>query len=50
MLPRLNAWDHNLANTYQKLNKGAHDGHRGPLRDLVSQTRKLTDAIGSRLT
>ena len=50
VLRQLNSWDHSAADTYQAVNKGAHDAYRGSLRTLVSQTRKLTDAIHSRLT
>ena len=49
VLPRLNAWDRSAANTYQAVNKGAHGGHRGALRSLITQTRKLTETIRSRL-
>ena len=49
MLRRLNAWDRSAADTYQALNKGAHDGYHGDLRTLVSQTRRLTDTIRSKL-
>ena len=45
----LNAWDPNAARTYQALNKGVHDGHQGPLRSLIAQTRRLTDTVGDRL-
>ena len=37
------AWRRSAADTYQALNKGAHAGHRGSLRSLVSQTRPLTE-------
>ena len=50
VLRQLNSWDHSAADTYQAVNKGAHDAYRGSLRTLVSQTRMLTDAIHSRLT
>jgi recombinational DNA repair ATPase RecF len=49
VLRRLNTWDRSAADAYQAVNKGAHDAHRGSLRSLVGQTRRLTDAIHSRL-
>lgn len=49
VLPQLNAWDRSAADTYRAVNKGAHDGHRGTLRSLVTQTRRLTGTIRSRL-
>jgi len=49
VLRRLNTWDRSAADAYQAVNKGAHDGHRGSLRSLVTQTRKLTNTIYSRL-
>jgi DNA repair exonuclease SbcCD ATPase subunit len=49
VLRRLNAWHRSAADTYQALNKGAHDGHRGSLRSLVSQARQLTETIGGKL-
>jgi recombinational DNA repair ATPase RecF len=45
----LKTWDNESAGTYQALNKGVHTGHRGPLRDLIGQTRRLTETIGARL-
>ncbi len=50
VLRRLNAWHSSVADTYQAVNKGAHIGHRGPLRPLVTQTRQLTNAIRDRLS
>jgi hypothetical protein len=50
VLRRLNTWDRGAADTYQALNHGAHDAHRGSLRELIAQTRRLTDAIRSRLS
>jgi recombinational DNA repair ATPase RecF len=50
VLRRLNSWDRSAADTYQAINKGAHDVYRGSLQALVTDTRKLTDAIRSRLT
>jgi hypothetical protein len=49
VLPRLNAWGRSAADTYQAVNKGAHDAHVGSLRQLVSDTRRLTDLIQSKL-
>jgi recombinational DNA repair ATPase RecF len=49
VLPRLNAWRRSAADTYQTLNKGAHDGHPGSLRTLVTQTRELTETISGKL-
>ena len=49
VLPRLHAWRRSAADTYQGLNKGAHAGHRGSLRSLVSQTRQLTEMISGKL-
>jgi len=49
VLPRLNAWRRSAADTYQVLNKGAHDAHSGSLRALVSDTRALTDLITQKL-
>ena len=50
VLPHLNAWGHSAADTYRALNKGAHDGYRGDLRSLISQTRRLTETIRARLS
>jgi hypothetical protein len=49
VLPRLNAWHRSAADTYQALNKGTHQGHRGSLRSLVSQARQLTETISRKL-
>jgi recombinational DNA repair ATPase RecF len=49
VLRRLNSWGRSAADTYQAVNKGAHHVYRGSLRDLVTDSRKLTDAIRSRL-
>ena len=49
VLPRLNSWRPAAANTYRALNKGAHQGHSGPLRALVADTRALTDLIREKL-
>ena len=50
VLRRLNAWHRSDADTYQAVNKGVHDGYRGPLQSLVTQTRQLTSAIRDRLS
>jgi len=49
VLRRLNSWRPAAANTYQALNRGAHDGHHGSLRTLVGQARVLTETIRERL-
>lgn len=49
VLSRLNAWQRSAADTYQALNKGTHQGHRGSLRSLVSQARQLTEIISRKL-
>jgi hypothetical protein len=49
VLPRLDAWYRNAADTYKALNKGAHTGHRGSLRSLVSDARQLTETIRGKL-
>jgi recombinational DNA repair ATPase RecF len=49
VLSGLNAWDRSAADTYQALNKGTHQGHRGSLRSLVSQARQLTETISRKL-
>lgn len=49
VLRRLNAWHPRIADTYQAVNRGAHNGHNGPLPPLVTQTRELTSAIRTRL-
>jgi hypothetical protein len=45
----LRAWDSEAAYTYQALNKGVHEGHHGPLRSLIGQTRRLAETIEARL-
>jgi recombinational DNA repair ATPase RecF len=45
----LRTWDRESAAAYQAVTRGAHTGHRGPLSDLIGQTRRLTDTIGARL-
>jgi hypothetical protein len=49
VLSGLNAWDRSAADTYQALNKGTHQGHRGSLRSLVSQARQLTETISRKV-
>jgi DNA repair exonuclease SbcCD ATPase subunit len=49
VLPRLNAWYRNAADTYKAVNKGAHTGHPGSLRSLVSDTRQLTETVSRKL-
>jgi hypothetical protein len=49
VIPRLDKWDHSAADTYKALNKGAHAGHTGSLRSLISQTRELTETISVKL-
>lgn len=49
VLARLNAWGRGAADTYKALNKGAHTGHRGSLRLLVTQARRLTETIDGKL-
>jgi energy-coupling factor transporter ATP-binding protein EcfA2 len=49
VLPKLRAWGHQFAGTYQALNKGAHEAHLGDLRQLAGDARRLTEKIGSSL-
>jgi recombinational DNA repair ATPase RecF len=49
VLPRLDSWDHSAANTYRAVNRGAHNPHRGALRGLITQTRKLIETIRGKL-
>jgi hypothetical protein len=49
VLPRLNAWARSAADTYQALNKGAHAGHRGSLRSLITDAGQLTETISGKL-
>lgn len=49
VLRRLNAWHPSVADTYQAVNKGAHNGYHGQLSSLVTQTRQLIGALRSRL-
>jgi hypothetical protein len=49
VLPRLNSWRPAAADTYKTLNKGAHAEHRGSLRTLVNDARRLADLIGEKL-
>ncbi len=49
VLPRLDSWRRAAADTYRTLNKGAHDPHRGSLRSLVNDARRLTDLILEKL-
>lgn len=49
VLPRLKAWARSAADTYQALNKGAHAGHRGSLRSLITDARQLTETISGKL-
>jgi hypothetical protein len=49
VLPRLDSWDHSAANTYKAVNRGAHDPHRGALRGLISQTRRLIETLRGRM-
>lgn len=49
VLRRLNAWHCSAADTYQAVNKGAHNGYPGPLHPLVARTRELTSTIRARL-
>ncbi len=48
VLPRLDRWRRSAADTYQTLNKGAHDGHQGSLRALINDTRALTGLISQK--
>ncbi len=51
VLPHLNSiWGRSAADTYQAVNKGAHESRRGDLRSLITQTRRLTETIRSRLS
>lgn len=49
VLPRLDGWRKSACDTYQVLNKGAHEAYGGSLRPLVSDTRALTDLIREKL-
>ena len=49
VLPRLNAWGHRFADTYQALNKGAHAAHDGDLRLLIGDVRNLVAKIRAML-
>ena len=50
VLRRLNAWHPSIADTYQAVNKGAHNGYHGQLPSLVTQTRQFISALRSRLS
>jgi hypothetical protein len=50
VLPRLDNWQGSAADTYQALNRGAHDEHHGSLRSLVQQTRSMTQLIAGKLS
>ena len=50
VLPRLNAWGHRYADTYQTLNKGAHVTHDGDLRLLIADARDLVTKIRAALS
>jgi len=50
VLPRLNAWGHRYADTYQTLNKGAHVVHDGDLRLLTGDAGNLVTKIRAMLS
>ena len=50
VLRRLNAWHPSIADTYQAVNKGAHNGYHGQLPSLVTQTRQFLKELRSRLS
>jgi hypothetical protein len=50
VLPRLNAWGHRFADTYQTLNKGAHVAHYADLRLLTGDARGLVAKIHAALS
>jgi hypothetical protein len=50
VLPRLNVWGRQFANTYQALNRGSHAAHPGDRGLLVGDARKLTDKIRASLS
>lgn len=49
VLSRLNGWDRRCADTYQALNKGAHTGHPGELRDLIANTKFFVKEVRTNL-
>jgi hypothetical protein len=49
VLPGLDRWGKIYANTYQALNRGAHQSHSGDLRDLISDSRSLVQKIEEKL-
>jgi recombinational DNA repair ATPase RecF len=50
VLPKLNAWGHRYADTYQTLNKGAHVAHHGDLRPLTRDAGDLVTKIRAMLS
>jgi recombinational DNA repair ATPase RecF len=49
VLPTLDKWGKIHANSYQALNRGAHDSYAGDLRDLISDSRGLVQQIQEKL-
>ena len=49
VLPKLDAWGHRYADTYQTLNKGAHAAHDGDLRQLPDDAALLATKIRAML-
>jgi AAA domain, putative AbiEii toxin, Type IV TA system len=49
VLPRLNAWGRQFADTFQVLNRGAHAAHAGDLELLIRDARLLVDKIRASL-
>jgi len=47
VLPKLNEWGWQMAQTYQACNKGAHGAHVGDPKLLVSDTRALIAKLGT---
>jgi recombinational DNA repair ATPase RecF len=50
VLPKLNAWGHRYADTYQILNKGAHVASHGDLRPLTRDAGDLVTKIRAMLS
>jgi recombinational DNA repair ATPase RecF len=49
VIRRISTWHSDAGETYRALNRAAHEGYDGDLRDLVSQTRRLADLIQRQL-
>jgi hypothetical protein len=50
VLPKLDSWGKAHGDTYKALNKGAHDPYGGDLGWLISDSERLTEKIGEKLT